>query len=258
MKKFQSKDNKITKTQPGITLALETSGRQGSVAIGKGYEMMGEKEFSAPMKHSAEIFPTIQNLLREHNLTPSQIKYCCVSVGPGSFTGLRIAVTIAKMMSLASQCKIVAVDTLDVIAANAVFDQKIQQQDIDTLAVILDAKRGKFFTGIYQRSKKPASEYNLLNNWEKLSEDKILSANQFNQKFADSEISVYLLGEGLVYYRGDFESDNIKVLDERYWRPKAANLYKLGIEKAKQQKFTPAAELVPEYIQNPDIRIPKI
>lgn len=258
MKNFQSESNKIAQDQHGITLDLETSGRQGSVAIGKNDEIIAAEEFSAPMKHSAEIFPAIQHLLGEHNLTPSQITCCCVSVGPGSFTGLRIAVTIAKMMSLASQCKIVAVDTLDVIAANAVFDRQIQQQDINTLAVILDAKRGKFFTGIYRRSKKPASQDKLSGNWEKQNDDTILSADEFRQMFADSEEPVYLLGEGLVYYRDDFESENIKILDESYWTPKADNLYKLGVEKAARQQFTPATELVPKYIQNPDIRIPKI
>jgi len=254
MKNFRSETNKITKDNPGVTLALETSGRLGSVAIGKGDKIIAEKEFSGEMKHSAEIFPSILELLEKHDLSAPQITCCCISVGPGSFTGLRIAVTIAKMLSLASECKIVTVDTLDVIAANAIFDESIQRDNISKLAVILDAKRGKFFTGIYNRT---AEQNHLLGNWEKQSED-LLSAEQFRQKFTDSQEPVYLLGEGLVYYCSDFETENIKVLDEKYWTPKASNVYRLGAKKAKQQKFTPAVELTPKYIQNPDIKIPKI
>ena len=102
-----------------LVLAVETSSRIGSVAIALGEKILAETTFSAPIRHSAEIFPAISDLLNRFSRKPDQIDQVYISVGPGSFTGLRIAVTLAKTMHLANATKIVAVDTLDVIAANA-------------------------------------------------------------------------------------------------------------------------------------------
>src|SRR4030042_3542948 len=76
--------------------------------------------FSAPLTHSAEIFPAIRGLLDRFDLKPDQIENVYISCGPGSFTGLRIATTFAKTMHLAHAAKIVTVDTLDIVAANAI------------------------------------------------------------------------------------------------------------------------------------------
>ena len=102
-----------------LVLAVETSSRIGSVVIALGEKILDEATFSAPIRHSAEIFPALSNILDRFSRKPDQIDQVHISVGPGSFTGLRIAVTLAKTMHLANAAKIVAVDTLDVIAANA-------------------------------------------------------------------------------------------------------------------------------------------
>ena len=101
-----------------LILAVETSGRLGSVALAQGDKLLSETSFSGPMRHSAEIFPAITDLLSKFDKKPDQIEQVYISAGPGSFTGLRIAVTFAKTLALANGAKIVAVDTLDVIAAN--------------------------------------------------------------------------------------------------------------------------------------------
>ena len=101
-----------------LILAVETSGRLGSVALAQGDKLLSESRFSGPMRHSAEIFPAITGLLSRFNKKPEQIEQVYISAGPGSFTGLRIAVTFAKTLGLANNSKIVAVDTLDCIAAN--------------------------------------------------------------------------------------------------------------------------------------------
>ena len=101
-----------------LILAVETSGRAGSAAIAIGEQILAEAAFSGPMRHSAEIFPTVSALLKDLGRKPKEIEHIYISIGPGSFTGLRIAVTIAKTFNLANNAKIVPVDTLDVIAAN--------------------------------------------------------------------------------------------------------------------------------------------
>ncbi len=106
--------------QKTLILAVETSSRIGSVAIAVGQRILDEITFSGPMKHSSELFPAICNLLSRFEKKPQDIEQLHISVGPGSFTGLRIAVTLAKAMYLANSAKIIAVNTLDVIAANVI------------------------------------------------------------------------------------------------------------------------------------------
>jgi tRNA threonylcarbamoyladenosine biosynthesis protein TsaB len=250
MKKSSSDNN------TGITVAIETSGRMGSVAIGIGDEIIGERDFSAAMKHSAEIFPSLRGLLGEKGGSAGQICRTCISIGPGSFTGLRIAVTIAKMFNLALNSEIVGVDALDVIAANAIFDAESDRNDIQNLGVILDAKRGNFFAGLYRKDVQADNPDGLLGSWQKQGEDLVIGAEDFKRKFADSQNPVHLSGEGLVYYQDEFQADGINFLEEKYWTPRASNVYKLGVKKAELGQFTSAAELKPKYIRTPDVKIP--
>ncbi len=101
-----------------VVLAVETSSRIGSAALALGPRLLEELRFSGPMQHSAEIFPAIDELLKRHGYAPTDLSQIHVAIGPGSFTGLRIAVTMAKIMHLAGSVQIVTVDSLDVVAAN--------------------------------------------------------------------------------------------------------------------------------------------
>ena len=90
-----------------LIVALETASRIGSVALGTDQELIADRTFSAPLKHSQELFPAVQDLLQQGQAEPSDISQICVSVGPGSFTGLRIALSVAKAMCLAADVRIV-------------------------------------------------------------------------------------------------------------------------------------------------------
>lgn len=208
--------------------------------------MLDEVSFSAPMKHSAEIFPAIQELTRRFGRKPKDIEHIYISVGPGSFTGLRIAVALAKAMHLASETKIVAVDTLDVLAANVTSDEKKFNADgLTKIAAILDAKRGQFFIAAYENEQ---------GQWKKIMPDCLMSAEQFLEKFAGKSQPVWLLGEGLVYYKDRFKADGVEFLDEKYWNPRAENVYKLGWQKALTGRFSDPLTLQPTYLRKPDIK----
>ena len=223
-----------------LVLAVETSGRLGSVALGGGGEVFGEKKFSAPMKHSKEIFTAVQELLEEFNAAAVDIKQIHISVGPGSFTGLRIAVAMAKMMSLANETKIVAVDTLDVIAENAAEYLRGQNSDAQRVGVILDAKRGQFFTAVYEYGDGVV---------EKVGADRLMTAEEFVKEFAAGGKSISLIGEGLVYYKDKFAGEGVEVLEEELWWPTAKKVYELGCKKAARGEFSDAIAIEPTYMQ---------
>lgn len=222
----------------GLILALETSGRTGSIAICDTRQMLAEIEFSGQMRHSAEVFPTIQSLLKGAYKNPQDIGEIFISIGPGSFTGLRIAVSFAKMMNLAVGSKIVAVDTLDIIAANTFDSPDIAKSYISRIAVILDAKRGQFFTAVYENTA----------GWQKTLLDCLMTADEFVQKYSN-QTPIWLLGEGLVYYKDKFKAPSINFFDESLWTPKASQVYKLGLQKSLTGQYEDPTQLQPIYLR---------
>ncbi len=105
-------------------LAIETSGRIGAVALARGADLERTAEFRADHNHAVELLPTISRLCTEAGWNPGDLEHLYLSIGPGSFTGLRIAVTLARTLALAVQVKIVAVSTLKVLAQNALLAPK--------------------------------------------------------------------------------------------------------------------------------------
>jgi len=117
------------------SLAIETSGPNGSVALGCGDELLVYVELPAPKRHRVELMPAIDRLCREHGATPDELGQVFVSIGPGSFTGLRIAVTTAKMLAMTQGTAVIAIPTADVIAERVT-------DGGEQMAVCLSHKRG--------------------------------------------------------------------------------------------------------------------
>ena len=248
-----------------VILAVETSSRKGSVAIALDGKMLAEKAFSAPLRHSAEIFPAIGDLIGQFGLKPGQIKHIYISGGPGSFTGLRIATTIAKIMQLAHAVKIVTVDTLDVVAANVInlipektvsaSNQKLPAVSAERVAAILDAKRGQFFVAGYEPDKDQKQNKAGRGTWKKVLQDCLMTPSQFLDSFTRDAREVRLLGDGLLYYREIFQADNVHFFDEKDWSPRAGKVLLLGRQMALKEQFTDALTITPNYLRKPDVTI---
>ncbi|MFA5422653.1 MAG: tRNA (adenosine(37)-N6)-threonylcarbamoyltransferase complex dimerization subunit type 1 TsaB [Phycisphaerae bacterium] len=227
-----------------LIIAVETSGRHGSVALATGEELLAQKDFSQQMRHSSELLPAIEKLLERFGKKSSQIQHVYLSIGPGSFTGLRIAVTFAKTLAMADSVKIVTVNTSDVIFANV--QEHSSELKCDRFATILDAKRGQYFIAAFTRFD---------SGCKKILSDCMMNAEQIVEGFADTKRSTALLGEGLVYHADKFKTNGIIITDQKYWWPAAANVHRLGWEKAIKGEFTNAAELQPLYLRQPEFGI---
>src|SRR5688500_8967170 len=104
---------------PGAhNLAIETSTRVGSVTLGRGDEVVQTVEMPEQRRHTVDLMPTIDKLCQRHSLAPADIGEMYVSVGPGSFTGLRIGIATAKALAQVLGMRLIAVPTLEVVAQN--------------------------------------------------------------------------------------------------------------------------------------------
>lgn len=94
-----------------ITIALELSQRVGSVALSKADGTVVSETIEVGKRDKDDVLPTISQLAQKLSIEPRAIELVVVSVGPGGFTGLRTAVSIAKMISLTTGAEIVSVET---------------------------------------------------------------------------------------------------------------------------------------------------
>src|SRR5205085_1587169 len=138
-----------------LILAIDTSGKQGSVALARGDGRSFQLIESAPVAggtFSAQLVPQIAELLARNNLRKENIDAFAAASGPGSFTGLRVGLAAIKALAETLQKPIVAASVLEAIAANAL-QLQVGVWEVDakaTVAALLDAGRGEMFVGEYK------------------------------------------------------------------------------------------------------------
>lgn len=227
-------------------VAIETSGRHGSVAVGRGPDLLASRELPASMRHAIELMPAIRELTAAQGWTPDQIDHVYLSLGPGSFTGLRIAVAIARALAQAAGCKLVGVPSLDVIAQNAPAEFRI-------VLPILDAKRGQVFSARYERDEHGV----LLRTRQPALVDPaafVADAVARAQEIAATPVAV--LGEGVNHHRPALFSEKtagrVAELDHALWPGQAAIVHRLGYARALANQFDSPATLLPLYIRLPE------
>lgn len=218
--------------------AIETSGRIGSVALGLGPALLAEHAFSHTMRHAAELMPTLAELCRQQAWSPAQIDHVYVSTGPGSFTGVRIAISIARALAQSTGCKLVAVPTLDVLAQNA-------PSEVANLVVLLDAKRGQVFAAHYILA--PSSTN--AGRFHRVAGPILTAPVPFLQAATAAHGPLHILGEGIDYHRPALAEVPHIEIDPALWPARAAAVHQLGYALAQQNLFTPRDELLPTYIR---------
>lgn len=219
-----------------LIIAIETSGRTGSVALARGAALLGHRVFSAQTEHARELLPALENLQTELGVPTSEIEQCYLSIGPGSFTGLRVAVTFARHLALARRVRIVAISTLSVIAENCAGDSDAPSP----LAVILDAKKGQVFGTIFEFVK---------GGYVASKPPRVVTPGEL---LRTSSEPLWVTGEGVDYHADAVSQASAKIVDRSKWIPTATNVHRLGWQLALTGSFTAARDLIPVYLRRPE------
>lgn len=123
-------------------LALETTDVSGSVALCDGGQIVGRRSLASDQRSAQTLAPTIQALLQDYGWKPSDVDVVGVTIGPGSFTGLRVGVATGKMFAWATNAQIVGVDALDVVVESIIRSNVLSATTPSILSVGIDAQRG--------------------------------------------------------------------------------------------------------------------
>lgn len=130
-----------------MLLAVDTSTAQVGLALYSGAQVIAEYMWRSSQRHTVELAPAISELLARCGLTMDDVRGLGVALGPGSFTSLRVGLSLAKGLALARHLPLIGIPTLDVLAA-------AQPASRLPLAALLQAGRGRFALGWYKSSRK--------------------------------------------------------------------------------------------------------
>ncbi len=222
----------VHSSQSTISLAIETSCRAGGVALGKGDELLAVEPFNAEGRSSTHLVAAMDHLLTSHSLSPADLDEIYVCVGPGSFTGVRVGVTVARTLAQAvGDIKLAAVPASDVVASQAA------NLPWDHLAVVLDAGDGQIYVTSYAPSPTgPAS-----------AGDPQLTTPAAWLRTAPTPI--LLTGEGLGYHT--FPAEGVSLTDEAIRLPQVQSVWQVGRGLAKAGQFVEYHHVLPIYARPP-------
>lgn len=126
-------------------LAIDTSTYTLSIGLADGDVILAEQITNVKKNHSIRVMPAIEALMSEVDMKPGDLNKIIVANGPGSYTGVRIGVTIAKTLAWTLNIPLTAVSGLASLAASAPLIEGL-------VCPIFDARRGQVFTGLYRLS----------------------------------------------------------------------------------------------------------
>lgn len=190
-------------------LALETTERSGSLAAATDGNLLAELSLEGTQRSAQSLAPAMIALLRQAGWRPGDVQLVAVSQGPGSFTGLRIGVTTAKVFAYAVGADILGIDTLDAIVAAA-------PDDVTKVSVVMDAQRGQVVARRYRRQSdgwfEPAEPQRLINveTW-------------FEQLPAEIAVTGPVLGKLAARL-----PSHVRLLDPHDWLPRASIVARLA------------------------------
>ena len=222
-------------------LAIETTGPLCSVALLKNNEILGIKVGTELRNHLKDLMPLVRELLKDCKVDKKELSYIAASVGPGSFTGVRIGVTTARALGQALGIKVISVPTLDG------FCYKPEAKNFGKVTCgIINARRGQVY-GIVEGFM-PGGPYMLTDVLEVLTNE-VFTADKEVQFFGDG-IDAYdakiqeILGEA-----GYELGKNYSYADEAYRHQDAVSVGLLACEKAENGEILAIEELLPDYMR---------
>jgi tRNA threonylcarbamoyladenosine biosynthesis protein TsaB len=213
-------------------LAIDTSNYQLGVALIEEDKVVGEFMTNLKKNHSLRAMPAIEMLLGQCDVKPKELTKIVVAQGPGSYTGVRIGVTIAKTMSWSLNIPIAGVSSLAVLASSGRYFDGL-------LCPVFDARRGQVYTGLYKYEE--GKLVTLVSDSNLLMSDWVDHLNEYQE-------NILFLGHDVDIHREVISSklkEQGKFAHLSSHNPRPAELAFLGLE----QESEHVHGLVPNYIR---------
>ena len=219
-----------------VSIAVETSSRAGGLALGIDRRLRKTADFQAAARHATQLVGQMDRLLNDAGLAPKDLTEVYVSAGPGSFTGLRVGVTVARTLGqVIAGLRCVAVPTPLAVAENAA------DLDWQRLGVVMDARAGCVHATLFHREQGRIAI---------LTEPMVCSPAEFLRRCGRP---ILLIGEGLGYH--DLTGKGVRMAfpdqPDRHV-PTVEAVWNAGSQLAKEGQFSDYRLLLPIYAREPE------
>jgi len=230
--------NQQTESVP-VILAIETSGQCGSVALVSPGRTIAEFSLDTRSTHSKRLLASIRWIMAEADLDWPEITAVAVSLGPGSFTGLRIGLSTAKGLVMAADKPLIGVSTLDALAGQLSFAEKL-------ICPVIDARKQEVYTALYRNSSH--------------GQTCIGPARSIKPAQLAAEISepTVFIGDGLVVYGAMLQEmlgDWALLAPPELFHARAASIGLHALEKWQRNECLESASAAPIYIRKSDAEL---
>lgn len=216
-----------------MLLALDTATRKIGIALYDGTQVLHEAVWQSPFRHTVELTPAIQQALERTNTVIGDVKAIALTIGPGSYTGLRIGAAAAKGLALARNIPLIAVSTFDVAAFAVPVDAEYR------LATVLEAGRGRMAIGWF---------HVVDNTWQNNGEPDLLTPLEFSKKIRQPTLVVGELNEEALKILGR-KRKNVKIATPANSLRRPAYLAELAWQRWQDGDVDDPATLAPVYLQ---------
>ena len=221
--------------QTPLLLHIETATAVCSVALSRGAEVIGLKEEAGGNNHAKNLLPFVDEALKQGGCTINDLDGVAVSIGPGSYTGLRIGVSTAKGIAYTSGIPVMAISTLEGIAQGAKQLWSETSSEPVQIVPMIDARRMEVFTTRYDFAMNPLEEVSA----------KIVGEDTFAELL--SEQKVLFCGNGMPKCRELLSAfPNAHFLDTPV---SAKNLLPAALKKWQSENFEDVAYFEPFYLK---------
>lgn len=216
-------------------LILETSGRAGSVALAEGKTLLCTRRLDETRRHARDLAPAVRELFRTQGWKPRDVQAVFVSRGPGSYTGLRIGITSAKVFAYATGCALIGIDTFSAIAMQVPLgpDGPSSPSNMGSqVDVLADAQQDKIYV---QRFLSAVPQTPLA----------IVTVADW---LVQPQHSGWVTGSGMRVLRDRLPA-TFRVVAEDHWDPRPESLLCLGLERFRRGERDAPFALEPCYLR---------
>ncbi|MDN4075837.1 tRNA (adenosine(37)-N6)-threonylcarbamoyltransferase complex dimerization subunit type 1 TsaB [Fictibacillus terranigra] len=213
-------------------LAIDTSNLVMGIAVVDGEKVIGEYTTNLKKNHSIRVMPAIHDLMKEMNMKPAELDRIITAKGPGSYTGVRIGVTIAKTMAWTLNKDLSGVSSLEVLAQNGKFFSGY-------VCPLFDARRTQLYTGLYGFEE---------DRFQAVKEDRLVLRSNWLDELKRLEKRILFLGNDLDLHKKSILEelgDQAVFGSAADHNPRPSELARIGIEKEPESVH----HFVPSYLQ---------
>ena len=220
-------------------LSIECSATPCSVALTEDNKILSSAFTNVKLTHSQTLMPMAQSVLNSSLTKISEIEALAVSVGPGSFTGIRIGISAVKGLAQARNLPCVAVSTLEAMAEN--------YSDTDCFVCsVMDARCNQVYNALFKSEN---------GEMERLCEDRALAIEELApqvEELSKEGRKIYIVGDGAeIFYPFVSKTENVYLADPKRRFQNAVGVSAVAEKLLKEGKVTTAKELCPIYLRLP-------